>query len=562
MNIFGSLLPDRVPSSIASKSELVIQRERILQSILLGGVVFGAIALATSVSLDLQRGMLWAVLLNVLVFVGIAAIAIARNLSFSLRTYGLLLMLYVMGVSGFFENGLSGDARIFLMGMIIFGGILLGIRGALATMGLSVLTMLLLGFSMSSGRLPLPSVAAMATSGNFPDWIVSGAVLVLISVAATLSLSGLVADLEKSLRKSRELSVELEGERDSLGVRVQERTADVERRLVQIRTAAEITRNISAMLEPATLIQQVVDLVHDRFDLYYVGLFLIDVNDRFAVLSAGTGEAGRTMISRQHRLEINDSSMIGWSIAHKQPRIALDVGLDSVRFNNPYLPLTHSEMALPLVAHEQVLGALTIQSSQPNAFDENDIVVLQIVADGLAIALENARLFKETQASLEEIRALHRQYLTTAWSADNRSQADLSYAYENPAARSSPAPTNSIDFPLHLRDMPLGHIRVETDKTDLSEDELAFIEALTTQTALALENARLLEESQERIQREQLLNDMAAQFSRSVNVETILKTAVQELGRLPSVSEVTIQLGEAADLASEPAPKNGNGKQH
>lgn len=555
MNIFGSLLPGRVPTSLASESELLIQRERILQAILLGGVVFGGIALATSVHLDLQRGMLWAVLLNGFVLVGVTAVTIARNLPFHLRVYSLLLMLYVLGTSGFFENGLSGDARIFLMGMIFLSGIFLGLRGALASLGLSVLTMLFVGFLMSTGRLPLPSVEAMATSGNFPDWIVGGAVLVLISVAATLSLSGLIADLQKSLHKSKELSGELENERDSLGVRVQERTADVERRLGQIRTAAEITRNISSMLEPAALIQQVVDLVHDRFDLYYVGVFLIDVNDRFAVLSAGTGEAGRTMISSRHRLEINDSSMIGWSIAHKKPRIALDVGTDSVRFNNPYLPLTHSEMALPLVAHDHALGALTIQSSQPNAFDENDVVVLQIVADGLAIALENARLFKETEASLEEIRALHRQYLKTAWSAANRSQADLSYTYESPAARSSSTRTNSIDFPLHLRDMPMGHISVETDKTDLSEDELAYIEAITTQTALALENARLLEESRERIQREQLLNDMAAQFSRSVNVETVLKTAIQELGRLPSVSEVTIQL-------SEPAPENGNGKEH
>lgn len=108
--------------------------------------------------------------------------------------------------------------------------------------------------------------------------------------------------------------------------------------------------------------------------------------------------------------------MIGWCIANHQARIALDVGDEAVRFNNPYLPNTRSELALPILSRATVVGALTVQSALAKAFDQNDIIVLQGIADGLAAAIENTHLVAELQQNLDELRSLNRDYLNQAWS--------------------------------------------------------------------------------------------------------------------------------------------------
>jgi PAS domain S-box-containing protein len=180
----------------------------------------------------------------------------------------------------------------------------------------------------------------------------------------------------------------------------------LEYRSAQLQTAAEVSRAASSILDPDELIQQVVDLVRERFDLYYAGLFLLDEERQFAVLHAGTGEAGRKMLEAGHKLEVGGESMIGWCVANKQARIALDVGKEAVRFDNPMLPETRSEMALPLVSRGQVIGAMTIQSTQSAAFSKEDITVLQTMADQLASAIENAHLFEDTKSRLAQLTAL------------------------------------------------------------------------------------------------------------------------------------------------------------
>jgi PAS domain S-box-containing protein len=181
----------------------------------------------------------------------------------------------------------------------------------------------------------------------------------------------------------------------------------LERRSAQLQTAAEVSRAASSVLDPDVLIQQVVNLARERFDLYYAGLFLVDEAGKWAVLWAGTGKAGQKMLKQGHKLEIGGESMIGWCVANKQARIALDVGEEAVRFENPFLPETRSELALPLISRGQAIGALTIQSTQEAAFGEEDITVLQTMADQLANAIGNARLYEQIQARAKELAVLN-----------------------------------------------------------------------------------------------------------------------------------------------------------
>ena len=171
----------------------------------------------------------------------------------------------------------------------------------------------------------------------------------------------------------------------------------ISRYALQLTTAAEVSRAASSILDPAKLLPEVVNLIRDRFNFYYVGLFLLDESGEYAVLRAGTGEAGRQMLEMGHKLEVGGTSMVGWCTAHGKARIALDVGKEAVRFDNPLLPETRSEMALPLITRGRVIGAMTIQSTKPAAFSGEDIATLQTMADQVANAIENARLLEETQ---------------------------------------------------------------------------------------------------------------------------------------------------------------------
>ena len=183
---------------------------------------------------------------------------------------------------------------------------------------------------------------------------------------------------------------------------------EAEHRAMWSQTAAEVSRAASTVLEMEELLQQVVNLVQARFELYYAGLFLVaqDVtgdgeSGNWAVLQVGTGEAGQQMVEQGHKLEIGGESMIGRCVATKQPRIAMDVGEEAVRFANPLLPDTRTELALPLVSRGQALGALTIQSRQQAAFSVDDIAVLQTMADQLAITIDNANLIELAHARAE-----------------------------------------------------------------------------------------------------------------------------------------------------------------
>jgi GAF domain-containing protein/ActR/RegA family two-component response regulator len=174
----------------------------------------------------------------------------------------------------------------------------------------------------------------------------------------------------------------------------------------QLRVAAEVSQAISTMLDPDVLLEVVVELVRNSFDLYYVGLFLVDVENR-AVLRAGTGLAGQMLLARKHQIQVGGQSMIGQAIGRDAALVERDVRMAADWQPNPYLPDTRSEAAVPLRTRGRIIGALTFQSTEPDAFSADTITVLQTVADQLATAVENANLFAQLQDNLAETSRLY-----------------------------------------------------------------------------------------------------------------------------------------------------------
>ena len=197
--------------------------------------------------------------------------------------------------------------------------------------------------------------------------------------------------------------------------------ADGRARLIQ--ATVEVSRVASGILDPGELMEEIVSLIRERFDLYYVGLFLVDqaekeisALDRWAYHQAGTSEAGRKMRKRRHKLKVGGGSMVGQCVATGEPCIAQNVDEEAARFANPLLPETRSELALPLVSRGQIIGALSIQSAKQAAFTEEGIAIFQTMASQLAHSIENAYLLEETQRAMEELKAVQRRYIREGWS--------------------------------------------------------------------------------------------------------------------------------------------------
>jgi signal transduction histidine kinase len=292
----------------------------------------------------------------------------------------------------FYGQGIHDITILGLPVIIALGGLLLGKRGALALASLCILCLGGVAWAEINGLTPNTGIF---TSYISIDNISTMAVLLGTTAALIYFTSG---SLSRSLEATRLSENALREANQEL-----ERYAEIlEQRTAQLLTGAKVSRVASSILEPDELCQQVVDVVHARFKLYYVGLFMVDKECKWANLYAGTGKAGKAMLKEGHRLKVGNTSMIGWCIAHRKARIALDVGIEAVRFDNPLLPETRSELALPLISRGQVIGALGIQSSQEAAFSEEDITSFQAMADQLANAISNARLYDQVQRELAE----------------------------------------------------------------------------------------------------------------------------------------------------------------
>jgi GAF domain-containing protein/HAMP domain-containing protein len=302
----------------------------------------------------------------------------------------------------------------------------------------------------------------------------------------------------------------------------------------------DVGRIASSILEPDTLISQLVNLITERFGYYYAAIFLVDESGTWAELKDATGAAGQTLKAQRHRLQVGGKSMVGSAISTQNPRVAQNVGMEIYRFDNPLLPDTRSEIALPLTVGEHVLGALDVQSTNEAAFDEQTIETLRSMAGQVAIALENAHLFQETRQNLEEIRAIHQQYMTNVWSEKIR-LSEMEYTAELPGVASAENRNKTINIPLTLRDQQLGQIVLETEG-DWDPEDKAWAEAVATQVAISLENARLIEESQQAALRERLAAAITEKIWSSTSIDGILQAAVRELGRSLEASEALIEL--------------------
>jgi GAF domain-containing protein len=369
---------------------------------------------------------------------------------------------------------------------------------------------------------------------------------------------------------------ELQGE---LERRVELRTTELrtsnqqnERRARQFEAIAQVAQATTANESLETLLPRLAVLVSEQFGFYHTGIFLVDDNREYAVLRAANSDGGKRMLERGHKLQVGQTGMVGFVSAIGTPRVAIDVGADAVFFDNPDLPNTRSEMALPLRTAEEIIGVLDVQSTEPNAFQEEDIEVLATLASQVTIAIQNASTYETMQSLLQEAQKASGAYLQDAWKILQSDEKSVGYrvagkevslltkplssspvkkAMMNKQTVAQTGDTSALVVPIRLRDEVVGVMDIHrNEEQEWDEDEVDIAEAVAERLSLALETSLLLKSTQKRAEIERITADISGKIGAKTQFEAILRTAAEELSRALGGSEVLVQV-QSLELPEE-----------
>ena len=579
-------------------------RRRLLSRLIVGQTV-AVSALAVMVTLGglllPGSGVLSVVPLAIIAaIVGLISYALLRRGHVRASTYFFLLGTAAAITSLVTIRGYHDASAIYYLWPIVAAAILLDVRGGILVAMICATLYVTLVVLQSSGSLtPLipydPQREGFLTVGSR---LLMFLLLAFLGMLSSQNLRRLVQQVAQALQRLRELN-------ETLEQRVAERTRDLERRTRTLEATATVAREATALLgDPQQLLTQVVNLISGQFGFYHTGIFLLDAAGEWATLQAASSEGGLGLLARGHRLRVGEEGIVGYVTGRGEPRIALDVGKEAVFFDNPDLPDTRSEMALPLRARGKILGALDVQSLEAAAFSNEDVAVLQTLADQVAMAINSARLFQQVQQSLEAERRAYSELSREAWRELVRTQSDLGFVRDEEGTRRVSGGAGErgrggdkeqgsggagesrgrdgvgLAMPIKVRGQVIGVIDAHkaltpgpspkvgrggetrsggAEERGWTAEQTTLLEALADQLGAALESARLYRDAQRLATRERLTREITDKMRRDRSVEGIVQTAVDELFNVLGVSRTFVRLGSTPP--SPPPPPHAGGKE-
>jgi GAF domain-containing protein len=504
---------------------------------------------------DKSRKALYAHWISLAFFVAVIAYELGIRLFRLTQTFGVVdLVLLGVAVTGticwwLLRKGQVPLASILLVVLVwtASNGIAAsgyGIRDSSFIINFSIMLMaaLLLGWqaSLMIGVLSMTAAFGLAyaeTAGlikttEYPVGFFAGdisIVFLLTMLLVYLLINGLENAIKRSRNSLKELetaNIELSHAQTDLHARTVELTGTnelLQKRSERLRAVAEVARTASSVQNFDRLLPLITSIINHQLGYYHVGIFMVDEQKQYAILRSANTEGGLKMLARGHRLKVGEQGIVGFVTQTGMPRIALDVGQDAVFFNNPDLPNTRSELALPLKVGESIIGALDLQSYEANAFSEDDVSLLIILADQIAIAIQNALSSEQAQRALREAEIASSQVSGLAWAGYKETIRTKGYRYDGVKSEALKEATRSnkedasMFVPVQLRGQTIGRLKLKASDSSRqwTEDELAIIQATAERVALALDGARLLEDAQKRAARETFLSEMATKLGAS-----------------------------------------------
>ena len=561
-------IPTTESQSPTGGLEKVIENWRgpLLQSALQITSIIGLIGVFAGVAGTSEAIIKIAYIVIYLIIIGVTIYPVP----FWLRAGVFLSLLYILGMIELLVFGILGDVHVFFLPFALVATLLYSPRAGIYAVSIILLSFLVVGTLMLSGQIfPMRSDAVAQT---IYDWITGALAFVLFSALIIRAMQMLQSELYRANEQTQQIMDALKYQQEILEQRVVDRTASLEQRSQELSVAGEIARDVAKFRDVDTLLSIATELIKERFNLYHVGIYLMDDRGEYALLRAASGAASQKIMESHPRIRTGSARILGFVAGSGQTYIIQDTELDPLHSANPLLPNTQAEIAIPLRSQNVAIGILNIHSESRNAFSDNIIRIFQLLADQLVANLENVQLAQQVQSTLDELRAAYQAQTQQVWQKATQSHGTMAFEYDGLQVRPIPrnisrenmkllesgkavkihpsehvegvSRKNTLLVPLAVLNQVIGVIGIENDdpEYDWSDEEIAIAEAAANRAAIALENARLLEESQRRASKEQILAEATGRISSALQIENILYTTAEELERVLGGSEIVIQL--------------------
>lgn len=517
-------------------TELQHWRERIFMYIVNIAASAGSIAFVLNAIAQIKDSN-WLMLgITSIAYLWLLSIALFKRIPYNLRAISSITLLYLLGVATGIIAATAGGSRIWLVTASVLATVFLGGRAGVVSTGINFVTWLGIGLFFQQGILDYSPIYldTLIQPENFSLWVATGGTSLVVGVIMIASIAAILNNLNTTLEKSQGLTEDIKEKTDQL----QEQTITLARRSQALEISAHISRALTSILDPEQLIYQAAKQMQEEFDLLHVGIFLINQSGTEVNLQTSSGGGGKTIPSHGYRIPL-EGGLIAWVITHAQPRAVLEGEEDTTVSLRVKLPDARSYAALPLTARARVLGAITLQSQQPLTFDPDTLTILQLVADQIASLLDNARLFVERETALESERQAYRELTHTAWQDFLHTRPEMGYRRDQDGLKpigQIALPREDTDaatyaIPIRVRGEVLGSINAQksSEAGPWTSVETGLLETLTDRLESTLDTARLHEETQRRAARERVIGEASSRMRETLDIETVLQTAAQEL---------------------------------
>lgn len=558
------ILVNEKRSSLYSFDELKIT---LLQNYLSGSIILGTIVFFINLFVAIQtQNYISAILVSVL-FMFLFVITFVRRIHPFIRSLILSILYIGAGILSIISTGINANAVLYFFISILLLGILLPRLWWVAALIFEGILISLIGLFIQIKWIQLDSF--FASSNSLVNWFSTITITLFLAFVTISPLYQYLVNLRSQKSALEDDRILQKQNSEVLSEKVLALETEVDRRRSKTIAARQVAREISQQNSLQKTLNDTVDLICSQFGFYHSGIFLSDDRNEYAVLRAASGEAGRHLLNQNHKLRIREEGIIGYVVAKGETRLALDVGEDSVHFKNPVLPDTRSEVGIPLKVGTSTIGALDIQSDKESAFTEEDIDILQSIADQLGSSISKTIQIENLETQNKELQSGYGEFTRGIWRSHLQgSKKNLAFRYmgnrllavdstqsiadfssssnETPNEEINPESADQINsvysVPIKLRDQILGVINIRYDGKKVPIRLINLVNTATTRLAVALENARLLENIQERAEREHTVSEISSRVRSSQTVESIMQTAISELGKTLGVNEVSIQL--------------------
>jgi len=561
--------PRTIPENLDPANAVMIFKERALQYISIAMTASGTLGFILLAMNFIQRKP-WVLLgIYAILYLLILGVTCYRSLPYTFRAGVILIVLYLVSITSLITDNLILNGRIYLLVFTFTAIVFLGPKVGILSALLSSITMTVTSLWLTDRLILIPPLPSPAISSDSVITAILSIAYTALAFLLVLPVAKLLQDIERKIISQEREADELRQVQTDLDQKRNEYVLTLKQKAEKQEAISRISCEIAECESLDDLLNKAVSLMQNHFGWYHVGIYLLDNRHEVAILRAAAGSSAQALLRVSRHIKVDESTIMGEAISKGEARVVSDVNSDPFFLKHPLLLDTRSELALPLKTGGGILGAVDILSSTPDAFQPDDVNLLQSLATQVAISIEKTSQIERLQSNLNEIKTSYKEQILQSWQVHlANTRKKHSYRYKDSTLESDVTESASaleayatgkivrelrempgtdekqvvVSIPIQVRQQTIGVLEVNIAQTQASQDMIDLLDATTQRIAMALENARLMESIRVRAERERTVSNISAQVRAAADIDSILRKAASELGKTMGVSEVLVQL--------------------